>query len=209
MRLTFMCCFLACLATAKSQLLNWTPQFPNDASSITINVDATSGNKGLMGYTGTVYMHLGVITNLSSSSSDWRYVTTTWGTTTAPAATPAGTDKWSFTINNPRTYFSVPPAETILRIAILFRDAAGNRVQKNADGSDMYIPVYASGFNGIRFTRPFIKPTYNISHEAVVGGIGIAVPLTAVASGSGGSLNLYYNLDVAKNYCAVRANVNG
>ncbi len=193
MRLTFICCFMACVATAESQLLTWTPQFPNDASSITINLDAASGNKGLLGYTGTVYMHLGVITNLSSSPSDWRYVTTTWGTTTAPAATSAGTDKWSFTINNPRAYFSVPPAETILRIAILFRDAAGNRVQKNADGSDTYIPVYASGFNGIQFTRPFIKPTYTISHEAIIGGIGVTVPVTAVASGTGGTLNLYYN----------------
>ncbi len=193
MRLTFTLCFFLCLATAKSQLLTWNPQFPNDASSITITVDATSGNKGLMGYTSTVYIHAGVITNLSTSQSDWKHVTTTWGTTTAPAATAAGTDKWSFTINNPRAYFSVPAGETIIKIAILFRDAAGNRVQKNADGADMYVPVYASGFNGIQFTRPFIKPTYFISHEAVNGGIGTAVPVTATASGSGGTLNLYYN----------------
>ena len=69
-----------------SQLLTWSPQFPTDASSITITMDATKGNQGLMGFAGPVYMHWGVITNLSTGPSDWKHVTTTWGTTTAPTA---------------------------------------------------------------------------------------------------------------------------
>jgi 1,4-alpha-glucan branching enzyme len=178
---------------ANAQLLSWSPQFPNDNSVITITVDGAKGNQSLLGYAGTVYMHLGVITNLSTSNTDWKHVTTNWGTTTAPAATPAGVNKWSFTINNPRAYFSVPPDETILRVALLFRDATGDIVQKNTDISDMYIPVYASGGNHIQFTQPFITPTFNFPNEAVAGALGQSVPVTALASRTDGTLNLYIN----------------
>ena len=59
----------------QAQLLTWTPGFikENDSSaSVVITVDATKGNKGLMDYNATtdVYVHTGVITNLSSGSTD-------------------------------------------------------------------------------------------------------------------------------------------
>ncbi|GEO09694.1 alpha-amylase family glycosyl hydrolase [Segetibacter aerophilus] len=193
MRSTFTLFFLVCIINAKSQLLTWSPQFPSDQSPITITVDATKGNKGLLDYTGTVYMHFGVITNLSTSQSDWKYVPTTWATTTAPTATPAGTNKWSFTINNPRTYFGVPAGERILKIVLLFRDASGSRVQRNADGSDIYVPIYPAGTKGIQFTQPFILPTYSLTHEDIKSGLGVPVPVTAVAAANDGVLNLYFN----------------
>lgn len=185
-------------SAAKAQLLTWTPQFPNDNSSITVTVDATKGNQGLLGFTGTVYMHLGVITNLSATPTSWRYVPTTWGSTTAPTATSLGNNKWSFTINNPRAYFNsaaggVPAGETILRVALLFRDAAGTKVQKNADNSDMYVPIYAAGSNNIVFTQPALVPDYNISNESMTGTVGQAVSVTALASTAAGSLKLFYN----------------
>ena len=185
--------FIFFVVNANAQLLTWAPQFPTDESSVIITVDATRGNKGLEGYTGTVYMHFGVITDSSSSPSDWRYVSTEWGTTTAPTATPAGTNKWSITINNPRAYFVVPATEKILRIALIFRNASGDRAQKNADGSDMYVPVYPAGIKGIQFTQPFILPTYNLSKEEIKAGVGVTVPVTATASASDGTLNLYFN----------------
>jgi 1,4-alpha-glucan branching enzyme len=193
MRIFFTLFLLACLTTAKSQLLSWASQFPNDASAVTITINGNAGNKGLAGFTGPVYMHLGIITNLSASAADWKYVNTTWATTTAPTATPAGIDKWSFTINNPRAFFGVPAGETILKIAVLFRDATGNKVQKNTDGSDTYVPVYVTGYNGVQFTNPALIPTAKLTHEVVVAGVGVSVPVTAVASGSAGTLNLYLN----------------
>jgi hypothetical protein len=56
-----------------SQLLSWTPSFPVDNDNVSITVDATLGNLGLQGFTGTVYVHTGVITNASTGPSDWRY----------------------------------------------------------------------------------------------------------------------------------------
>jgi 1,4-alpha-glucan branching enzyme len=184
--------FLA-IAVGRAQLLTWAPQFPNDNSSIVVTMDATSGNQGLLNHTGAVYMHMGVITNLSANSGDWRYVATTWGTTTAPQATAAGTNKWTYTINNPRSFFGVPAGETILRVAMLFRDAAGTKVQRNADGSDMYVPVFAPGTNAIQITQPFLRPTYNITNDPVNVTVGANLPATAIASTSGGSLRLYLN----------------
>ena len=169
-----------------SQLLTWSPQFPTDASSITITMDATKGNQGLMGFAGPVYMHWGVITNLSTGPSDWKHVTTTWGTTTAPTAISIGTNKWLISLTNPRTFFSVPAGETILKVVLLFRNAAGSLVQRNADGSDMYIPIYPSSTgNIIQITKPLRTPTYNMGYETFTPTVGASVPVTAISAISG------------------------
>lgn len=192
-----MLCLFFSLRGVQAQLVTWSPQFPADNAPVTITIDATKGNQGLMGYTGTVYMHIGVVTDLSTDAARWRYVPTTWGTTTAPAATSLGNNKWSFTINNPRAYFNapagVPVGETILKLAFLFRDAAGTKVQRNTDGGDMFIPFYSAGQNHIQFTQPYLIPSFNLTHEAVTATVGQAVPVTATASTTSGTLNLYYN----------------
>src|SRR5687767_8612193 len=97
-----------------AQLLTWSPAFPKDDDAITITVDAAKGNLGLVGFSGNVYVHIGVITNLSTSGSNWLNVPFTWGSSNAAAqATPDGTDKWKYTINNIRSFFNVPVGETI------------------------------------------------------------------------------------------------
>jgi hypothetical protein len=125
-------------------------------------------------------------------------VFTTWGSTTAPIATPAGTNKWTVTLPGARGYFNaaaggVPAGETILKIAILFRDATGTKVQKNVDGSDMYVPVYPAGTNHVQITQPFLVPNYNNTNETVTAMVGQPIPITAMASTTTGTLNLYFN----------------
>ncbi|MBK6936613.1 MAG: hypothetical protein IPH18_06800 [Chitinophagaceae bacterium] len=63
-----------------TQLLTWTADFPKDNDNITITLDATKGNQALNNYTpvSDVYVHIGVITNLSTSNTDWRYSKFTW-----------------------------------------------------------------------------------------------------------------------------------
>ncbi|MFX8316410.1 hypothetical protein ABTL66_19415, partial [Acinetobacter baumannii] len=83
------------------------------SAPIVITCDATKGNQGLKDYTPTsdVYVHIGVITNLSTSQSDWKYVPafSVWGTTNALAqATYLGNNQWKFTINGGlRTFFGI------------------------------------------------------------------------------------------------------
>jgi len=152
--------------TLQAQLLTWSPNFPveNDpAQSLVITVDATKGNRGLLNYNpDDVYVHLGVVT--SQSAGNWRYDKFTWGTTPPAAkAVSLGGNKWQFTITGSlRSYFNVPAGEVIQKVAILFRNGEGSndKVQRNADGSNMYIPVYSSAM-GVRLLEPAMQPLFN------------------------------------------------
>lgn len=179
--------FLCCVSNA--QLLSWTPLFPteNDPSqTLVITVDATKGNKGLLNYTPTsdVYVHIGVITNKSTSSTNWLYVPFQWGTTPAAAnATYAGNNKWTYTITGSlRSFFSITdPTETIQKIAILFRNGSGSLKQANADGSDMYVPIYTSNL-AVRIDQPAKQPTYTPIPEPQNWTIGSNFTFTANAN---------------------------
>ena len=195
----FVLLFLA--FSGNTQVLTWTPAFPKDNDNLVITMDATKGNQGLNNYTpaSDVYVHVGVITNLSTSSSDWRYVRFTWGTTTAAAqATSLGSNQWQYTINNPRTFFSVPAGETILKISILFRSGNGNLKQANTDGSDMYIPVYTSTI-ATKFSVPPFQPTFIPTPEPISKQIGDNISLTAIANNTADNMKLYLNGTVIQN----------
>ena len=186
----FGCLFFS--GTVFSQLLTWTPAFPRDSDNITITVDATKGNHGLMGFSGNVYVHIGVITSLSTGGTNWLHVPFAWGSTTAAAqATSDGANKWKYTINNIRSFFNVPAGETIKNIAILFRDGAGNIVQRNSDGSDMYIPVYDNNL-AVRFSDPPFEPRYVPIPEPINKQPGDNINITGLAS-QVSDMKLYLN----------------
>jgi hypothetical protein len=63
---------------SSAQIISTDPAIPLAGESVIVYFDATEGTGGLEGYSGDVYAHTGVLTNLSSSSSDWRYVMTDW-----------------------------------------------------------------------------------------------------------------------------------
>ena len=151
-----------------AQLLDMNPKFITEATTNNeIIYDANFGNKGLLNYTGDVYVHIGVITNYSIHGSDWKYVSSTWGIADSNyKATVVGKNKWKFTISqNIRTYFELTDAnEHINRIAIIFRSADGNIKGANTDNSDMYLPVYTPGLH-VRVDKPFWDPRYDISYQ--------------------------------------------
>lgn len=177
-------CVLLLQPCLRAQLLTWAPDFPRDNDNISITVDAAKGNQGLFNYSpvSDVYVHVGVITNLSTSSVDWRYVKFTWATTpTAAQAVSLGGNKWQYTISNIRSFFGVPAGETILKIAVLFRNGGGTVVQRNADGSDMFIPVYSAAL-ATRFTLPLYQPTYNRIPETISKQVGDNISLMGIAN---------------------------
>ncbi|RYF91267.1 MAG: T9SS type A sorting domain-containing protein [Chitinophagaceae bacterium] len=184
---------LVLCSTGFAQLLNWSPAFPTDATAtLDITVDATKGNKGLDFYTpnSDVYVHIGVITNLSTDNGDWRYVKLNANFNLPVAALNATytgsfpVQKWRFSITGGiRAFFGVPAGETIQKIAILFRNGAGNRVQRNTDGSDMYIPV-TNGSLETAFTTPFYQPMFTPIPEPIVTTVGSTFPIAGIASAS-------------------------
>lgn len=188
---------LAASATVQSQLLSWSPDFIQESSTpIEITVDATKGNQGLKDYTSTsdVYVHIGAITSLSTGSSDWKYSKFTWATTPpAGQCSFVSANKWKYTITGGlRAYFGISnPTEKILKIAILFRSGDGTKVQRNTDGSDMYIPVYEAGLE-TRLTEPSRQPTFIPLAETITKTIGDNIAITAKAS-QAAALKLYFN----------------
>lgn len=186
------------MTTATAQLLTTVPEFPTDNGPLTITVDCTKGNQGLLNYANTndVYVHIGVITSLSSNNGDWKYVQFHWATTVPAAkATWTAANKYQYTIGNVRSFFGVPAGETIRRIAMLFRDGAGNRVQRIADGSvdmgNMYIPVYGDTLTG-RFTAPPLEPRVIPIPEPITKRVGESIAVR-YQSNSSANLQLFLN----------------
>jgi 1,4-alpha-glucan branching enzyme len=187
-----------------SQLLSWTPDFIQEGSTpVVITVDATKGNQGLLNYTPTtdVYVHTGVITNFSTTSSDWQHVKFNQNFNLPNPALQAvylGANKWQFTISGGlRTYYGLTdPTETIQKIAILFRNGNGTLKQANTDGSDMYIPVYTTSL-AARFTVPLMQPTYIPQPETITKNIGDNIAITGV-SNIASALKLYFNGSVVQ-----------
>jgi Alpha amylase, catalytic domain len=183
--LLFIGSLLALLQGAKAQLLTAAPAFPQDTSVVSITVDCSKGNQGLYNYSpvSDVYVHLGVITNLSANSSDWKYAPFTWGTTNPAAqATSLGNNKYRYTINNIRAFFGVPAGETILAVAILFRNGSGSLAQRNTDGSDMFATVYPAAVLAAQFVQPPFQPHYNPIPEPINQSIGSTLPVTFLTS---------------------------
>ncbi|MDD4971689.1 MAG: alpha-amylase family glycosyl hydrolase [Paludibacter sp.] len=176
------------------QLVSTNPQFVTQDGGVTeITFDAASslGNLGLKGYTGDVYAHVGVITSASTSSSDWKYVVTPWPSTSNLALantaknklTSLGNDKWKLTISPTiRSYFGVPTTETILKIALVFRNADGTKQEKTSSGGDIFVDMVQAGLN-VSFTNP-------ASNQSITAG---TVMNLQVGSSVASNLNLIVN----------------
>ena len=197
-KFSFVIVFVLLQLIAFSQLLTTNPAFVTEStSSVAIIVDATKGNKGLNNYASTsdVYVHTGVITSSSTSNTDWRYVKFNQNFTTTNAALNAtyiGANKWQFSITGGlRAYYGVPAGETILKIAILFRSGNGSLVQRNIDGTDMYIPVYTTSL-AARLSLPAKQPTFFPKPEPITKIIGEQVAITGI-SNNAATLKLYFN----------------
>ncbi len=194
------CCLITGLLfflfSLQAQELTVVPGFPADTATVTIVVDCSKGNQGLFNYsnTGDVYVHTGVITNLSTAPNDWRYVKFNQNfnlPNPALQATYLGNNKYSFSIAGIRNYYGVPAGETILKIAILFRSGDGNTVQRNSDGSDMYVSIY-TGSLAIQFIQPPFQPTYTPVPEPITKHTGDTLTVSFL-SNHAAALSLYFN----------------
>ncbi len=188
--------FTCSVAAVDAQLLSVSPSFPLDNASVTITVDGAKGNRGLFNYLnpGDVYVHTGVITNLSANSSDWKYVKFSQNFNTPNAALQAtylGNNRYAFSIANIRSYYGVPAGEIIKKIAILFRNGAGSLVQRNTDGSDMYLTVYDGALAG-RFVLPPMEPRYIPVPEPIQKNVGDTIA-AAYRSSQTGTISLFLN----------------
>lgn len=152
-------CFLGlAIFQLKAQIIV-APTFPNETDSVTIFYDATRGNGALAGQT-SVFIHIGVVTNLSTTNTTWRYTQGTWGTNDPRVRmTLVAPNLWSFKFHA-RNFFSVPAAETIQRFGMVFRNATGSIVGRNEFQSDIFTTVYRQFALAAKFTQPVFPETF-------------------------------------------------
>lgn len=172
--------FAALAQAQEPYVVEWEPAFPTDSDSIVVTFYADRGNKGLMGHTGDVYAHTGVLTD---QSTGWRYVIADWNVNTEKAClTRVATDVYRFIINSPRSFYGVPSNETITALAFVFRDASSNpeTAGRDTDGGDIFVSIDSQPVN-VRFTAPvqdpvFASPGDSVTVSAVAGSLdsGIA-----------------------------------
>lgn len=183
-----------------AQLLSLSNQFPGESATVTVTMDANFGNKGLLNATASdVYVHTGVITNLSTSPTSWRYVKFNQNFNQPNPSLQAislGNNRWQFTITDIRNFYGVPAGEQIQKISIVFRNGAGTQVQRNADGSDMYIQVYGSGLQ-TSITNPFKAPTFIPTTESINKNLGESIAVSAAASQAANMRLLFNSVQIA------------
>lgn len=153
---TYLLLFLAACSLS-AQIITTDPAIPLENNSLTITFDATEGTGGLIGYTEDVYAHTGVITDKSTSGSDWKYVKTNWGQNTAETKlTRIGNDLYELELGpSISQYYGVPGNETILQLAFVFRSADSQFEGKDDGGTDIFIDVFTEAEGLIvRFDRP-------------------------------------------------------
>ncbi|GAB1419911.1 hypothetical protein MASR2M12_26760 [Bacteroidales bacterium] len=172
-----------------AQLITADPVFPTDQSQVVITFDASKGNAGLKNFTGDVYAHTGVITNLSQSGSDWKHVVASW-TTNLPKAkmTRIAPNLYTLTIGpSIRQYYNVPASEQILQMAFVFRSASavgGAYLEGKTElNGDIFYDVYEQGLQVV-----FIQP----DKKQVLAEAGETVSVT-VAGVDADSIALFVN----------------
>ena len=156
-----------------SQAIVTDPEFPteNDPIEIIFDIAQMTGRAvNLIGYTGTLYAHTGVYTNLNSSS--WQHVIGSWGNnSTQPSLTRIGTDLYTLTIDNPRNYYGLTnTTENITSLNFVLRSA-----DANSQTEDLNIPFYDDGFS-IKILDVDLIDFYPL--------IGETIEITAVTNGA-------------------------
>jgi len=160
--------------TALGQIVTTDPEFPVPYDSVTVYFHADQGNGELEDYSGDIWAHTGVITEESTSSSDWKYVVAEWDENTDKAKmTRVEQNLYKLSIKPTiREYYGVPDEELIEQMAFVFRNSDGSLEGKTATGGDIFVDVYQSSFN-VKLVKPEKDVTFQQDPQTVdVVGIG-------------------------------------
>lgn len=161
------------------------PTFPKVDDNVTITYNAALGNAALSGVS-PIYTHTGVITDASTSSSDWKYTKYPWTTNAADNVLSAlGNNKHSISYNI-RSYYGIPASGvTVKQLAMVFRNADGSKVGKTATEGDILYDVWDGTSFQAKITAPSV-PNLTVN-------IGDVIPFQAETSLPAASMVLRLN----------------
>jgi glycosidase len=192
----------------RGQIITSDPALPVAGEAVIIYYDATLGTAGLEDFTGDVYAHTGVLTNLSSGGSDWRYVKTDWGVNTPETKmTRVEANLYSLDIGpSIQDYYGVPSSETITHLAFVFRSSDSQLEGKDAGGADIFAEVFEEGLS-VNIIQPdrnsILDPGSSLDFEAAsseVAGLALYLNDTEVKTASGESISHTFEFTTAGDY---------
>ncbi len=157
-----------------AQVVTSVPTFvTQNGGAIDVIFDATLGNAALKDYAGTdVYAHTGVITSLSTSSSDWKHAPTWLDNSPKYKLSSLGSNKWKLSITpDMTTYYGLTAGEVVQKMCFVFRNSTGSLQGKDVGNADIFLNVYQSGLN-VTFTNP-------IANQSVTAGTSMNIQVSA------------------------------
>ena len=170
---------LAWAPAAQAQVTASPTPFLADAP-VTLTYDATQGNAALKDFAGDVYIYTGVVTT-GPTDTGWNFVKSPSFNQADPAAklTRSATNPNLYTITfTPRTFYGVPAGTPIYRLGMIFKNADGTKVGRDASGNDIFVDVAQDAFN-LRFTSPAgSAPYYLPQNTATNVTVTTSVPAT-------------------------------
>ncbi|QIX62969.1 T9SS type A sorting domain-containing protein [Hymenobacter sp. BT18] len=180
------------LPAAYAQVVTADPVFFTETTPVTLTFDATKGDAGLKDFAGDVYIWTGVISDKSTSNTDWKAVVgTAW---TPPIAkekmTRSASNPNLYTISfTPRTYYDkLPAGDKILKLAMLFRSADGSKSGRDTGGKDILVDVAQTSALSVRITGPTTAGNTQFVNQnakvTVTGTASAAATLTLTLNGT-------------------------
>ena len=131
-----------------AQVTSTPPLLQEDSKDVVIYFHADQGNQGLMNQPSTaqIYAHTGVITNKSTSASDWKYAPT-WGDNNAKYKLDyVSPNLWKLDIGDLRSYYNITDAsEQIEKLAFVFRNSTNTLEGKGVNNTDIFLDVLPDG----------------------------------------------------------------
>jgi len=167
--LSYLILFTVTLYPSLSQVITSSPEFPTVNDEITIYFHADQGDAGLKNYTGDIYAHTGLITDKSSSASDWKYVITDWTENTDKNKLVKVEDNlYKFMITpNIIDFYGVQDDEKVLKLAFVFRNDDGSVTGRDVNGGDIFYDVFDEGLN-VRVNTPDNNSILEVNKEVAI-----------------------------------------
>jgi hypothetical protein len=149
-------------------LISTDPAFVTEAMTEDITIILNTKGTAADGFKGELYAHTGVLTNLSSTTGDWKYVLSEWGENIPECKLERVEDNtWHYTIKGGvHAWYGVPDSETVTHIAFVFR-SADSAIEVKDNGSDIFVELAVEGLS-VKIISPSHGAILQVGQEYTV-----------------------------------------